>query len=126
MTRLQQELEKCRGALGTAIDWMLNQTVNELHGCLDGDCPHDNYLDCIEFLLSGYVEDDGGKAFKQITALVEENTRLHLSVIDHENDCACLPEDQSVTETVTALRREIERAATVNVARAKFDEQEGE
>lgn len=35
-----------------------------------------------------------------------ENKRLKLTALGHEEDCACLPEDRTVTETVSALRRE--------------------
>jgi len=46
------------------------------------------------------------KAKHKLQAKVEQ---LEKAVRDHENDCACLPEDRSVTETVTSLQAKIER-----------------
>ena len=48
-------------------------------------------------------------ANEERTELQAENERLRRSILDYENDCAVLPEDYSVTEYVTHLRRELER-----------------
>ncbi len=56
-------------------------------------------MECFERWNSRPIED----------ALRAEVAKLRSSIADHENDCACLPEDRSVTETVTALRAEVAR-----------------
>jgi hypothetical protein len=46
---------------------------------------------------------------------------LKKAVQDHEEDCACLPEDRSVTETVTALCNEIaDQAKRIAVLETKL------
>lgn len=42
-----------------------------------------------------------------LCAAEERIAQLEAAQIDHENDCACLPEDRSVTETVEWQRRRI-------------------
>lgn len=49
-------------------------------------------------------------ANEERTEVQAENERLRRSILDYENDCAVLPEDYSVTEYVTHLRRELEEA----------------
>ena len=43
----------------------------------------------------------------RVPGLLKQIAGLAASVGDHEEDSACLPEDRSVTETVTALRTHV-------------------
>jgi len=49
----------------------------------------------------------------ELEKLRAENARLQMQIMDHENDCAVLPEDRSVTETVNYLRSENQRLKSV-------------
>ena len=69
----------------------LRGILRDLAGCEDQD------------LIKGHVV----MSTLEVDALRAEVKRLRSSIADHENDCACLPEDRSVTETVTALRAEV-------------------
>jgi hypothetical protein len=66
----------------------------------------------------GYSFD--GVAESEVARLRRERDRLKKSIADMEADCACLPEDRSVTETVARLRRERDeaRAASARAAEA--------
>ena len=44
---------------------------------------------------------------QSLAAAKREIERLKAVARQHEEDCACLPEDMSVTETVTALRQQV-------------------
>ena len=62
----------------------LRGILRDLAGCEDQD------------LIKGHVV----MSTLEVDALRAEVERLRSSIADHENDCACLPEDLSVTETV--------------------------
>lgn len=66
------------------------------------------------------------EAESDLTRVRRERDRLKKCIADMEDDCACLPEDRSVTETVTRLRRGRDEAEAViaaagGVRRGYFD-----
>ena len=48
------------------LHWMLTRMAAQDHGCLTGDCPHDDQNDCVDSLLKHWTEEGqenaGGQA----------------------------------------------------------------
>jgi hypothetical protein len=85
-----------------------------------------NPLACQTLEMANAVIEKTGR---DLAAAQSDNKTLRLDLTKWENDSACLPEDQSITETVGALRAEVEKwqieainaAGARNLAQAERD-----
>ena len=57
-----QEIERLRAERIDLVRWMLDRIEDGWHGCVTGDCPHEQASDCIDSLLECFDVDMAAKA----------------------------------------------------------------
>jgi len=59
---VQSEIERLRAERIDLVRWMLDRIEDGWHGCVTGDCPHEQASDCIDSLLECFDVDMAAKA----------------------------------------------------------------
>ena len=57
-----QEIERLRAERIDLVRWMLDRIEDGWHGCVTGDCPHEQASDCIDSLLECFDVDMAARA----------------------------------------------------------------
>lgn len=56
------EIERLRAERIDLVRWMLDRIEDGWHGCVTGDCPHEQASDCIDSLLECFDVDMAAQA----------------------------------------------------------------
>ena len=56
------EIERLRAERIDLVRWMLDRIEDGWHGCVTGDCPHEQASDCIDSLLECFDVDMAARA----------------------------------------------------------------
>ena len=57
-----QDIERLRAERIDLVRWMLDRIEDGWHGCVTGDCPHEQASDCIDSLLECFDVDMAARA----------------------------------------------------------------
>ena len=60
--KMLAEIERLRAERIDLVRWMLDRIEDGWHGCVTGDCPHEQASDCIDSLLECFDVDMAARA----------------------------------------------------------------